>query len=147
MLTDSRECKLYVFLKDKHSLGGNTIPSPILPTTGKRNLIIVHQSSKSFTIVQLSIPFDTKTSKSHDYMTTKYLYLMCEITGEGYSCKFLVVAIGSQEYISEDSKVQLASLFHKLSKREIKKVSTKLSKTAMVSSCVILILGILDPTD
>ncbi len=94
MLTESPECKPFADLEDMHSLGGNTISFPsILPITSKPDIAIV---------VLLKY-----------YKTNIYSNIMHNIAGQGYNCKFLAIEKDSHEYVSEENKIQLASLFHK----------------------------------
>ncbi len=61
---------------------------------------------------------------------------MLAIAGQGYNyvCSYRNKQLG---YISEDNKVQLASLFNKLPKKENRKVTNKLSEIAILSSFII----------
>ncbi len=101
MLVESPECKLFADLEGRHSLCGNTIPSSILPTTSKPDILIVDHSCKLIIVAELTIPFETNISKSHDYKTNKDSHLICDIVRQVYNCyKFLVIEIGSLGYIS-----------------------------------------------
>ncbi len=84
---------------------------------------MINHSCKSISFAKLTIPFETNISKNHNYKTNKYSNLILDIAWQGYNCKFLVIEIGSHGYIGEDNKDQIASLFHKLTKKENQKTN------------------------
>ncbi len=118
--------------------GCSTIPTEILVTVQKHDLVICNSQSKSIFIIELSVPFERNIDDTHKRKMDRYQNLISDIKDTGYSVKYYALEIGSRGYISQENTKRLKDILHKL------KCITKLSvfkqdiaKISLISSFVV----------
>ena len=114
-----------------HMLGVSTIPTDILITNLRPDLVILNRSEKAITLFELSVPFETNITATHLRKVQRYETLIFDLENSGYNVSYYAFEIGSRGFISKENLARLKSVFHKFSKsknhNEIRKCIMKIS--------------------
>ena len=119
--------------------GISTVPTNVAVTNLKPDICIVSESSKEFTIIELTIPFETNIQSARERKSKRYATLKEDIENKGYTVSVLPIEIGSRGFISQQNVTDLLSIFKEKSRnsRKFKELLKTLSKIAITASyCV-----------
>ena len=140
---------IFTFLKDNNPLslelfsdlpgcmeGISTVPTDIVVTTQKPDIVIVDRENKNVVIFELTVPFDTNIQSAHKRKLDRYSNLVSDINQTDYDAYHCAVEIGSRGTISKDNQKRLNELLKPfdISKKDINSVIRNISKIAIVSS-------------
>ena len=119
--------------------GISTVPTNVTVTTLKPDICLVNESSKEFTILELTIPFETNIKAARDRKSKRYATLKQDIESEGYTVSVHPIEIGSRGFISQENVSDLLFISKEKSRRskKFKELLNNLSKTAIIASYVI----------
>lgn len=78
------------------SLNGFTVPSDILPTQQKPDLVIINRSEKIISLVELTICFETNFEAANDRKKERYTQLKLDLEDRGYICHLFPLEVGSR---------------------------------------------------
>ena len=119
-----------------------TIPPDLLPTSDRPDLVVIDYTTKSISILELTVPFERNISKDHQYKCHKYAHLMIDLQRLGYSVKYFAVEIGCRAMVSEANNRRLHAFYKsitnfKFTNRDYTKLKRSICKTAITASFVI----------
>ena len=133
----SEQWKIYSDLPDAMQ-GCSTIPTDILVTAQKPDLVIRDSESKSIFIIELSVPFERNIEDTHKKKIDRYENLISDIKDSGYSVRYYALEVGSRGYISQENTKRLKDLLHKLKcNTKLSVLKQALSKISLISSFII----------
>lgn len=138
-LIDKERFKAYADLPE-HTRSGSTIPSDIIITSDKPDLVLVSLKDKEIFIYELTVPSEKRLEISHAIKTEKYQSLCTDLSKLGWKVSYRAFEVGSRGLIPKESKVTLFR-FLKLCNSHITptKLYTNVSMLAAVSSYKIFI--------
>ena len=107
----------YVDLEGSQISAGGTIPSNLVVTKLKPDVVIIDKSNKTATIFELTIPAEHRIKTAHELKYQKYQHFMSDI--KSHTVKVTPFEIGSHTgYISTENRRSLHSL-HKFCETKI----------------------------
>ena len=115
------------------SLNGFTVPSDILPTQQKPDLVIINRSEKIISLVELTICFETNFEAANDRKKERYTQLKLDLEDRGYICHLFPLEVGSRGHISKKNKLTLANIL------TLNKISLKYNELLTNSSKISLL--------
>ena len=122
-----------------HMVGISTIPTDILVTTLKPDLVIVNYEEKTLSIIELTVPFDSNIEIANQRKSQKYENLISDIDETGYSVKFFALEISSRGYISPENMKRLKELFplsDSFNRKDLNSLKLSLQKIALICSYI-----------
>ena len=119
--------------------GISTIPSDILVTIQKPDLVIIDKVKLRITIIEITIPFDTNVDKAHERKIRRYQNLVDDLNRTDYTAEYLPIEIGSRGCISNPNSHRIKDLFKlfEIKAKETNDTLKHLSKIAIVASYII----------
>ncbi len=86
-----------------HPTNYTTHPGEFSPTTLIPDMCILFKDTHKLIIFELSVPFETSTSKIHSYNENKCQSLCSDIGSNGFDVELLALEIGTRGYINHDN--------------------------------------------
>ena len=121
-------------------VGISTIPTDIIITSQRPDLVIVNRILKKVTLVELTVPFDLNVTRAHERKLDRYENLINDINDTDYTAAYLAIEVGSRGFISNDNNLRLKELFNMFgicSKKELNMLISNLKKAVIIASyCV-----------
>jgi len=113
-----------------------TIPPDIIPTPLRPDLVTINRETKTITIVELTVPFESNIQREHHYKTEKYQHLVSDLSLLGFTVSFFAIEIGCRGIITKENKNRLYNLHKHLAKAPPKSKDTKslLKKLSVIAS-------------
>lgn len=133
------ECtyELHVDIGDKFK-GISTIPSDILVTAQRPDLVCIDRPNSFICILELSICFENNYDATHDRKLRRYASLITDLENKGYKVNYYAVEIGSRGLVNKDNQGRLKSFFRKTTQGvRWSEIRSKLSTTSLLGSYVI----------
>ena len=89
-----------------------TIPPDVAMTAQKPDLVIINRKSKEVKLVELTVPWDTKSNMTAALQrkTERYENLATEIKGNGFRCSNIPLEIGTRGVVNARNRAVLAQL-------------------------------------
>ncbi len=87
--------------------GISTIPIDITITTHRPDLVIVNRINSTITIVELSLPFETNISDTHNRKLNRYANLIADNESKIFKVNYYALEIGSRGCISPENQNKL----------------------------------------
>ncbi len=119
------------------TVNGGSIPAQVVPTAEKPDIVCVNNITKTISILELSVPFETNLSKARDYKVNKYASLVTDIENAGYRCDLVCFEVGSRGLISSNNKGQFKKIAKIAKVKQAKQLWVQSSKIAISCSYVI----------
>ena len=115
-----------------------TIPSDILITSKRPDVVICDRSKKTVDILELTVPFERNIENARERKCHKYSSVISALEDNGYACNFESVEVGSRGVVAHGTAAILSKLTgaRRKSVREVLKV---LSMTALKASHLIFL--------
>ncbi len=132
----SNETKVYADIQGCTTTGGS-IPAHIVATAEKPDIVCVNDTTKSITILELTVPFETNITKAREYKTNKYSSLVTDIESAGYKCNLICFEIGSRGLVSKSNKAQFKKIAKLAQSKRARDLWAQSSKIAVSCSYVI----------
>ncbi len=118
--------------------GCSTIPTDIVITSQKPDLVLHNKLSKHVIILELSVPFERNIEDTHKRKVDRYQFLISDIRNLGYTVRYHAIEIGSRGHISTENSNRIKDFLHRLKcTAKLSCVKQSLSKISLVSSYVI----------
>ena len=118
-----------------HNFNGGTVPPNILPTAEKPDVVIVNQSLKEITILELTCSYETNIESANTYKSTKYNDLKKDLEKAGWKTKLIPFEIGSRGLVTKRNKTTISKALKEVKiKINLKKLFIDLSKIALLCS-------------
>ncbi len=118
--------------------GCSTIPTDVVITSQRPDLVIVNRAEKKITLLELSIPFEQNIETTHQYKTDRYSNLIVDIESNGFNVKYYAIEIGSRGYINTSNIQRLKSFIHNHCKdSKLSEARDTISKISLVCSFII----------
>ena len=116
----SDNIEVYFDLEGK-KINGGTIPSDILTTLSRPDLVIIKRSASppEIYLCELTVAWESATSGANQRKEDRYASLVTDIESRGFSCTHINFQIGSRGYIDNRNKLALGRML-KLSKSKTK---------------------------
>ena len=135
----SKDQPLEIFVDlPTHLSGISTIPTDILVTNLRPDLVILDRIGKSITLFELSVPFETNISATHLRKIERYEKLIQDLQNVGFKVSYYAFEIGSRGFISKDNASRLKSIFHQFStSKNIAEVKRTIMKISLLCSFII----------
>ena len=92
--------------------GISTVPTDILVTTQKPDLVIVDRALKRIILIELTVPFDINISSAHERKTKRYENLISDLNTAGYKASCLAIEIGARGFISKDNQKRIIDMLN-----------------------------------
>ena len=104
-----------------HRINGLTIPSNIVVTNQKPDIVIIDRSQPITTVwlFELTVSFEQNIEQAHTRKKVRYSYLESDIEANGFKCVNIPFEIGSRGHITMANKTSLATV-HKITKSKMK---------------------------
>ncbi len=83
--------------------GISTVPTDIVITNQRPDIVIVNRDSNDITLIELTIPFYTNIENAHERKKDRYDQLVSEINNTNYDSKLYTIEIGSNGLINKDN--------------------------------------------
>ena len=102
--------------------------------TGQRpDIVLWSESGAWVSLVELSVPYESRLNEQHEYKLRKYEDLANQVTSEGYKCTIKPVEVGARGFVSASTCQLLGQLGIKGHKRTatIKRLSETAEKCSM----------------
>ena len=121
--------------------GISTIPTDILVTSQKPDIVIVNKSDKSVFIIELTIPFDRNIDDARKRKEKRYENLNDDICKAGFSSHLYTIEIGSRGFVSSRNMKTIKDILNivtpeQLKSKDFKNVIKDLEKIAIISSYI-----------
>ena len=89
-----------------------TIPPDVAMTAQKPDLVIINRKSKEVKLVELTVPWDTKSNMTAALQrkTERYENLATEIKDNGFRCSNIPLEIGTRGVVNARNRAVLAQL-------------------------------------
>ena len=119
---------------------GGTIPSEVLVTNEKPDLVMIDEQEKIIKIVELTVPWEERLEESRRLKSNKYAPLVSDLTRTGYKIEFIPLEVGVRGIINKENQTSI----HKITKLCEQKTTAKylrdiISKTAVSTSYFIFL--------
>ncbi len=131
-----QEIKVYADIQGCSTTGG-TIPASIVTTAEKPDIVCVNGSTKSVTILELSVPFESNINKANEFKTNKYASLVLDIENAGFMCNLICFEVGSRGLITANNKSQFKKIAKIAQSKCAKDLWAQASRIAVSCSYVI----------
>ena len=129
-------CDLHVSNNQFSEFPVHTVPYDIISTNLRPDICMIDRSSKTFTIVELTVPYESNISAAQERKSIKYMPLVAGLQELGYNTTFYSVEICSRGVIAQGTSAIMRKLCH-ISRRESKLFLQSLSRLVMRCSYVI----------
>ena len=129
-------------------VNGVTIPPDILTATSKPDLVLVDRSAqrKQLTanpirvdLVELTVPWDSGAEGARLRKEARYASLVEDIREKGLQCHHTTLEIGARGLINPRNRGNISWLCSLARERKIKRVTSNLSKLALLGSYCICV--------
>ena len=102
---------------DGHRVNGLTIPSHVLITQQRPDIVLIDKSITPHTVwlYELSVSFERNIAQSHTRKRIRYAYLEQDIEDAGFACKNIPFEVGSRGHLTGSNRANFAAL-HKIAK-------------------------------
>ena len=110
-----------------------SFPQHIVTTDLRPNLVIWNDTSKSITIIELTIAFETAFEHAPERKRLKYSNLERRCQRNGFNVKLITVEIGSRSFINTASSDSLYNVV-RVNKKERKKLEMKVIRSCILRS-------------
>ena len=110
------------------------MPTDILITNLKPDIVISNYETKSVTLVELTVPFDENILAANTRKKKRYETLINDIQEKGFTVKLYAIEISSRGYISPDNLKRLKSLMNSISAKQFREFRLSLQKIAIICS-------------
>ena len=113
---------------------GGTLPADILVSNLRPDLVIVDKKKKTVTVLELTVPAETRIPVSHKLKSEKYQHLVTDI--RNYEVKVLPFEVGSHTGHLKTSNRQTLHTLHKFCQKDVKlkKFLQNISAVAVLGS-------------
>ena len=131
---DKKRYKCFMDLEGQRTEAGGTIPSSLLVTAKKPDIVIVDQKSKSVHIFELTVPGESRLDTAHRLKTESYSHFVTDI--KTHKVTVTPFEVGAHTgHINSDNKKRLHSL-HSFCTKDIKlkKFKENISSVTILSS-------------
>ena len=138
-ITPSQNIEVYFDLEGK-KINGGTIPSDILVTLSRPDLVIIDRSSSPphVFLCELTVAYESATSGANQRKKNRYAGLVTDIESRGFSCTNINFAIGARGYIDNTNKLALGRMLKiTKSKSKFAMFYKKISKISLLCSFAI----------
>ncbi len=105
---------IYSDMSNANMIGISTIPIDITITTQWTYLVIVNRIYSTITILELSVPFETSISDTHNRQLNRYAILIADVESKNFKVNYYALEIGSGGYISPENKNRLKHIIKEL---------------------------------
>ena len=107
---DQKDClELYADLPD-YTVNGGTIPSDIVVTVERPDIVIIDRKERVVEIGELTVPFEPNLESARKRKEEKYAYLVADIESKGFKCTLTCFEVGSRGLITKDNKRRINRL-------------------------------------
>ena len=129
--------EIYVDLPT-HLVGISTIPTDIMITALRPDLVIVDRPKKNIVLFELSVPFEINIIDTHSRKVERYEKLISDLENCGFKVSYYAFEIGSRGYISKENLTRIKSIIHKFGdKSNFAELKQRIIKTSLVCSFII----------
>ncbi len=132
----NQDFKVYADIQGCSTTGG-TIPANIVATAEKPDIVCVNFSTKSVTILELSVPFESNINNARQYKSNKYGSLANDIESAGFTCNLVCFEVGSRGLITSNNKGQFKKIAKIAQSKRAKDLWAQASRIAVSCSYVI----------
>jgi hypothetical protein len=121
-------------LEGQHTEAGGTIPSSLLVTTKKPDIVIVDQKSKSVNIFELTVPGEARLDTAHNLKMESYSHFTTDI--RTHTVTVTPFEVGAHTgHINQDNKKRLHTLHTFCTKDvKLKRFKENISALSILSS-------------
>ena len=103
---------LYSDLPGFQAPHGGTIPPHVLTTAFKPDIVLLNESTSSVVIFELTCPWDSNITRSHDFKEQKYSSLVADLS-RNFSVSLFSIEISARGYITKSNKARLKTFAYK----------------------------------
>ena len=101
--------QIYADLPGYLSSTDSTIPSHILPTSQRPDLVLLFPNRKIY-IIELTIPFESNLDNAHTRKHDRYASLISDLRFSSYHTRFFSLEVGSRGFLSDSNYSVLKSI-------------------------------------
>ena len=107
----SENIEVYLDLEGR-KINGGTIPSDIVTTSSRPDLVIVNRSASPSEVFlcELTAAYESSTSGANQRKECRYAPLVTDIESRGFSCTNINFEIGARGYINNRNKLALGRM-------------------------------------
>ena len=123
--------------------GISTVPSDIIITNQRPDLVILNRKDSSITLVELTIPFETNIQQAQERKVARYDTLIQDINdSSNVKAQLITIEIGSRGLISKSNVTKVIKLLKTCGKNQsystaIKAFKKDISKITIIASYII----------
>ena len=121
-----------------NTVNGGTVPSDIVPTVQRPDIVLVNRNDKYVIIGELTVPFEPNIDKARIRKVEKYSPLSSDIEEKGYTCKLICFEVGSRGLITKGNKQNISTLLRAPGQPvKVKDHIASISKLSIIASYII----------
>ncbi len=129
---------IYSDLSNANWSGILTIPIYITITTQRPDLAIVNRINSTITIIELSVPFETNISDTHNRKLNRYANLIADMESKNCKVNYYALEIGSRGCISPENRNRLKLFIKGLHiNNKYNHIKDNICKVALLASFII----------
>ena len=102
--------QIFADLPGHLSSSDSTIPSHVLPTSIRPDLVLLFPPNRKIYILELTVPFETNISSARLRKSNHYASLLTDLRLSAYQAKFFSLEVGSRGFLSPSNFETLLSL-------------------------------------
>ena len=129
-------CDLQVRDNQFSNIAVQTVPYEIISTNLRPDICIIDRVSKEFTILELTVPFESNIAAARERKSIKYMPLVAGLQEIGYNTTFYTVEICSRGVVAQGTSAIVRKLCH-ITRKEAKLFLQSLSRLVMRCSYAI----------
>ena len=125
--------KIYSDIKG-YTVNGGTIPSSIIPTQEKPDIVVVNAVEHHVTLIELSVPYETNITKARQRKLDRYAALLADINTTSFTADLICLEVGSRGLLTKDNKNQLRKIAGLVNEKRLRPIWRDISKISLLSS-------------
>jgi len=107
-------------------------PQVIRDTNLRPDAVVLSETAKTIVLIELTVPYETNMSESHEYKLAKYEQLVHSLSTAGYSTHLFAVEVGARGLVGSSafSLVQRLGITGKLGRQYMKRLAEAAEKAS-----------------
>ena len=93
--------------------GGGSIPSNVLPTNLRPDIVNVNEASSEVVLFELTCPWDNNIARSHDFKEGKYAPLVADLSRR-YRTFLFLVEVSVRGQVTSENKKRLKAFIYRV---------------------------------
>ena len=137
---EKQRFNIYSDIEGFSTSAGGTIPPNILVTSQKPDLVIVNKNEKAISLIELTVPWESRLEESRRLKTERYSSLISDIKLKGYKTDFIPLEVGVRGILNRENQESIRKISKLCNERtSSKSLHKSISKSAVSASYFIFL--------